>query len=103
MDTHWSKRKKQKDLYRQIIQDQIKQGKIRRHLGKVKVTYIGYKSSFMDWDNFASSAKYPMDGLVKEKVIIDDNPNIVVEFIPKQIKCKRVDQKVIIIIEDINQ
>ena len=67
----------------------------------LQVTYIGYKSLFMDWDNFVSSAKYPMDGLVKEKIIADDNPNVVIEFLPKQIKCKRKDQRVVVIIEDV--
>ena len=101
MNGHWTKIKKQKDLYRQIIRDQLKEGKIRKHEGSVFVTYIGYKSSFMDWDNFVASFKFIGDSLVKEKIIVDDNPRVIIEFRPKQIKCKRIDQKVVIIIEDI--
>lgn len=101
MNGHWSKIKKQKELYRQIIKDHLKEGKMRRHEGAVFVTYIGYKSSFMDWDNFVASFKHIGDSLVKEKIILDDNPKVIIKFTPKQIKCKRVDQKVIVIIEDI--
>jgi hypothetical protein len=55
----------------------------------------------MDWDNFCSSFKHVGDALVKEGVILDDNPAIVVSFVPEQLKCKRADQKVIVIIEDV--
>ncbi len=101
MRGHWSAIKKQKELYQQIAKDQLKEGKIRRHLGQVKVTYVGYKSCLMDWDNFCASFKHIGDALVKEKILVEDNPKIIQEFLPKQIKCKRVDQKVIVIIEDI--
>lgn len=101
MRGHWSNTKKQKDLYCQIIKDELTAGKLRRHEGKVKVTYIGYKSALMDWDNFCASFKHIGDSLVKQKIIKEDNPKIVVEFIPKQMKCKRIDQKVIVIIQDI--
>jgi flavoprotein len=54
----------------------------------------------MDWDNFAASFKHIGDALVSNKVIKDDKPGVVVQFLPEQIKCKRVEQKVVIIIED---
>lgn len=101
MRAHWSTVKKQKDLYRQIVRDHFKSNKVRQHEGMVKITYTGYKSLFCDWDNFVSSFKHIGDSLVKEGVIVEDNPKIVVEFIPKQIKCKRSEQKVVVIIQDV--
>lgn len=101
MRSHWSVIKKQKDLYRSIIREQLRVGKVRRHEGAVMITYIGYKSNLMDWDNFCSSFKHIGDSLVKEKIIVEDNPKIIQVFTPKQIKCKRVDQKVIVIIQDL--
>lgn len=101
MRAHWSSTKRIKDLYRQIIREHFRTNKVRKHEGPVKVTYIGYKSSLMDWDNFCASFKHLGDSLVKEKVIVEDNPKVVQVFIPKQIKCKRAEQKVIVIIEDI--
>lgn len=100
MRGHWSVIKKQKDLFCLIINQQLKEGKLRQHAGEVTIEYIGYKSMLMDWDNFCASFKHIGDSLVKEKIIIDDNPKIVTQFIPQQIKCKRSEQKVVIIIKD---
>lgn len=100
MRSHWSNSKKQKDFYKSVIMDQCRQGKIRKHLDKVTIQYIGYKSVLMDWDNFASSFKHIGDALVESGIIKDDKPTIVTKFIPQQIKCKRIEQKVVIIIKD---
>lgn len=100
MRSHWSSTKKQKDLYGMIIKDHINQGKVRKHDGKVSIQYIGYKSVLMDWDNFCSSFKHIGDALVKAEIITDDKPSVVIEFIPQQVKCKRIEQKVLVIIKD---
>jgi hypothetical protein len=100
MRSHWSNTKKQKDLYQMIIADHLREKKIRRHEGKVTIQFIGYKSVLMDWDNFCSSFKHIGDALVKSNIIVDDKPSVVIQFIPQQIKCKRVEQKVIVIIKD---
>jgi hypothetical protein len=97
---HWANLKKQKDLYCLIIGDHIRENKMREHEGKVTIQYIGYKSLLSDWDNFGASFKNLGDSLVKMKIIKDDNPSIVTQFIPQQIKCKRSEQKVVIIIKD---
>ena len=100
MRSHWSNTKKQKELYQTIILQHLKEGKVRNHIGEVTVEYIGYKNRFMDWDNFCSSFKHIGDALVKMKIIADDSPRIVTQFIPNQIKVKQIEQKVVIIIKD---
>lgn len=100
MRSHWSNVKKAKKTYSQIILSQ--NHNTLEHKGKVAIEYIGYKSILMDWDNFCSSFKHIGDCLKGCRVIKDDKPSIVMEFIPKQIKCKRKDQKVVIIIRDYN-
>jgi hypothetical protein len=55
----------------------------------------------MDWDNFSASFKHIGDALVDLGVIVDDKPSIVTQFLPQQIKSKRVDQRVEVIIEDV--
>ena len=56
----------------------------------------------MDWDNFSASFKHIGDALVKAGVIQDDNPQIIVDFLPKQVKVsKRKQQRVEIIIKDV--
>ncbi len=100
MRAHWSETKRMKNIYAEIIRIDILNKKVHSHPGKVKIRYIGYKSHLMDWDNFCSSFKHIGDALVEARVIVDDKPSIVIQFLPEQIKCKRVDQKVIIIIED---
>jgi len=100
MRSHWSNTKRQKDLYKLIIGDHLRENKVRKHEGKVTIQYIGYKSILMDWDNFCSSFKHIGDALVEKEIIQDDKPSVVTQFIPQQIKCKRDEQKVIIIIKD---
>lgn len=100
MRSHWSKGGRLKKLYCKIIRDHLLENKVRKHKGKVIVEYVGYKSILADWDNFGSSAKFPMDCLVKEGIIKDDKPAVVVKFLPQQIKCKRSEQKVVVIIKD---
>ena len=94
---HWAAAKKRKLKYQYLIRSQTKN----RHKGSVRIQYIGYKSILMDWDNFAASFKHIGDSLVNCKVIADDKPDIIVEFLPKQIKCKRKEQKIVVIIEDL--
>jgi len=94
-ENHW-KAIKRRELYKVLIRSQT----TNRHKGKVIIKYIGYKSILMDWDNFAASFKHIGDALVSNKIIKDDKPAVVVQFLPEQIKCKRIEQKVVIIIED---
>jgi Holliday junction resolvase RusA-like endonuclease len=101
MRSHWSETKKMKKLYCQIIKDQLPAKY--RFEGAVSIEYVGYKSSLMDWDNFCSSAKHILDSLVKCGVIINDNPKIVKEFLPKQVKCSRASQKVEVIIRNFKE
>jgi hypothetical protein len=92
---HTAKRKKEK--YKMLIQSQTRN----KHKGKVRIDYIGYKSRFMDWDNFAASFKHIGDSLVAAGVIVDDKPSIIIEFHPQQIKSKIKEQRVEVIITDL--
>lgn len=94
---HWTSALKKKNLYKVLCREQNPN----KHPGKVIIHYIGYKSILMDWDNFSASFKHIGDALVELGVIVDDKPSIVTQFLPQQIKSKRIDQKVEIIIEDV--
>jgi len=95
---HFHAAKQTRDKYRLIIMSQTRN----RHKGKVVIEYIGYKIRLMDWDNFSASFKHIGDALVKANVLTDDNPKIIIRFLPEQIKVsKRIEQKVIIKIKDI--
>lgn len=69
--------------------------------GKVMIIYTRYGSKLMDWDNMCSTAKFPFDGLKNNKVIVDDSPEYIVQFVPKQVKCRRKDQRTEITITNI--
>jgi hypothetical protein len=94
---HFRNAKKRKNLYTILCREQNPN----KHPGKVIIHYIGYKSVLMDWDNFSASFKHIGDALVDLGVIVDDKPSIVTQFLPQQIKSKRVDQRVEVIIEDV--
>lgn len=93
---HWAKRKQRKDRYFIILRSQT----TNRHKGCVSFTYIRHTVRYLDWDNHCASAKLVLDCLKDAKIIIDDKPDIIVEFIPKQVKAKRGQGYVEIIIED---
>jgi len=101
MRAHWTHVKKIKETYAKIISDHLISGKVKKHSGAVQIEYIGYKSILMDWDNFCSSFKHIGDALVERGVITDDKPSVVHKFLPNQVKCKREEQRVVIIITDI--
>jgi Holliday junction resolvase RusA-like endonuclease len=56
--------------------------------GKVTIAYTRSSVVAPDWDNISASFKPIGDALVTNGVIEDDNPNVVVEFIPKWRKAK---------------
>lgn len=72
-----------------------------RHLGRVTITVQRYACRLMDWDNFCAGFKPIGDALRHTKVIVDDNPEIVVKFIPEQYKvAHKPEERVIIRIND---
>lgn len=98
MRQHFHKTKPLKDKLTALILSQRPRG----HCvitAPCRVTYIRHTSTLMDWDNACASFKHIGDALVAAKIIVDDNPTVLAEFIPKQIKCKRKEHKTQIIIE----
>lgn len=84
--------------FRWIIKSQTKN----RHLSTVRITFTRYACSLQDWDNFAGGFKYVGDALVREMVIVDDKPAVVLEFLPKQVKVKtKAEERTMILIEDL--
>jgi len=82
-----------KDMYYILLLSQ-KQPKLK---GSVKVIYTRYTTRLMDWDNHCASFKHLGDSLVKIGIIEDDNPNVIKEFIPKQVKVKTKKEEMITI------
>lgn len=65
----------------------------------VRITYTRYCNRFMDWDNAVSSFKHIGDAIVDAGIIADDSPKIIQQFIPRQIQCKKADERTEILIE----
>jgi len=65
----------------------------------VRVTYIRYVSHLMDWDNACASFKHIGDGLQTAGILADDSPDVIAEFLPRQVKCKMKERRTEIIIE----
>lgn len=65
----------------------------------VRVTYIRYTAHLMDWDNAAATFKHIGDALQRAGVLVDDSPKVIVEFLPRQVKCKMAERRTEIIIE----
>lgn len=76
--------KKVKEALRLLVRSQ----NIKPIKGKVRVEYIRYSNRLMDWDNAAASFKHVGDALVMEKVIEDDHPKIIRDFVVRQVLSK---------------
>lgn len=98
---HYSKAKKMKDKLKLIFLSQKPKG-MRVIDEPVRIIYKRYTSVYMDWDNAAASFKHIGDALQDALIILDDNPNIVKEFIPQQIKVPRKEARTEIEIEFLN-
>ena len=55
------------------------------------LVYTVHTSLWMDWDNAASSAKLPLDALVRLGVLPDDNTKWITSMDIRQDKCPRKD------------
>ena len=95
---HWRKRNKLRDQYVWLVKELTKN----RHPGPVKLTLTRYSSGVaMDYSNLVSTGKLTVDSLVIAKVIIDDKDSIIQKQEYFQVKCKKDEQKTVIVIEDI--
>lgn len=98
MRLHWTKRKKLKESLCVLIKQQTRH----RHAGTVKVYWVRYTTKPMDWDNHCASAKHVLDALVDCRVITDDKPAVVKEFVPVQHHVKkRAEERCVVIIKDL--
>ena len=92
---HWAKRKKLAERLDWIVRLQTSYC----HKGAVHVELVRYSMSsiLLDFDNLVSTGKYPIDSIVRRKVIIDDNPSIIVSRIYRQVKVKSKDEQCTIV------
>jgi hypothetical protein len=91
---HYRKAMQRKDNYYYLLLTQ-NQPKFK---GEVEIIYTRYTTRLMDWDNHCASFKHIGDALVKIGTIEDDNPKIVVKFIPKQVKVSSKKEECVIIV-----
>lgn len=66
--------------------------------GPVTIDFIRHTSMFMDEDNLASSFKKIGDSLVRAGILSDDNPKILTKLNCSQVKCRRKETYMEIII-----
>jgi Holliday junction resolvase RusA-like endonuclease len=95
---HWGR-------YAKIKQDWvwlIKQQKLKKHIGPVKIEFTRRSVQMMDLDNVGASFKVVGDALEEEGIIQNDSPEIVEHLIINWEKCrKRKDQGITVRIEGV--
>ncbi len=80
----------------------IMAARIPKFKGAVEIIYRCYRVQLMDWDNHCASFKYLGDALVKQGIIEDDKPAVVVRFLPEQVKVlARVRERTEVVIRSI--
>jgi hypothetical protein len=93
MRAHFSEVKKQKEKLKSIIATQTKN----KHLGFIRIEFSRFAHKLMDWDNHCASFKHIGDTLKDCGIIVDDNPKIVIQFIPYQFKIKMAEKEYMIV------
>lgn len=99
MREHFREVTKRRNSYRARLENM----KVPKFNCQIQVTFTRHTCRLMDWDNAGASFKSIGDALRIAGVIIDDSPLWIVNFIPKQVKCRRADQKMEILIEPIGE
>lgn len=75
---HWGVRHRESRRWYRLILDKAKTNQIfGLELEKAHLTLTRHSSHELDVDNLCGSWKYPLDGLVKAKVIKDDKPSVI--------------------------
>lgn len=66
-----------------------------------RITFYHYRKRLLDYDNLCTKAI--LDGVVREGILRDDNPQIIKEVRQKQIKIKSPEkERVMVLIEEID-
>lgn len=95
---HWAKKRKFIQRLFYLVKSMTKN----KHAGPVGFKLIRYSTGrLMDMDNLVSTGKFPTDTIVMAGVIIDDKPEIIQKREYEQIKCKKGEQRTVIIITDL--
>ena len=92
-------RKKRKDE----IKAEILRQELTKFPGIVRLTLERRAVKLMDWENFIATMKLPNDIFVELGIIKDDNPAVIVEFIPLQKRVgSRAEECTIFLIENLD-
>lgn len=96
--THWARKKAMKNYYHYHVKSQTSNA----HPGPVKLSLTRYSTGVeMDYDNLVSTGKNLIDSIVSAGVIKDDKKSIIQQREYEQIKCKKGEQRTVIIITDL--
>ena len=85
---------KHHESYRLEIRSKV--GPMHECFDRCKVTVTRHASRQLDWDNMGGGLKFLLDAMVKNKIIVDDNPKCIVSLDLKQEKCTRKEEKTVI-------
>lgn len=100
---HWTARQEYFGSWYWKIAAAVAESGWPRFTGAVRITITRYSVEAMDWDNYGSSLKPVMDGLIKSQVIQDDNPSIVTKLELAQAQCRSSDRRIQIDIEEVSK
>lgn len=100
---NWYKRKKNADYFKSLVSYQIIEKNLTQKplWNKCVLSFVVYRSRFMDFDGVTSTLKPVVDGL-KGLIIVDDSWEITGSWCIDQKKCKRGEESILITISKIS-
>ena len=99
---HWNKRKQLKQAFKwELLVAGACEDKYKVNGAKNRrVAIKAFRARLLDQDNFIGGLKPLLDGLIELELIHDDGPEYL-DLKAEQIKARRIDQRLEIIVEDI--
>lgn len=77
---HWAKKAKKVKQWRVMAAWMASKHRPKTPFSKIELSIIRFSSQPMDADNAIASCKPLIDGLKDAKIIVDDNPNVIVKI-----------------------
>ena len=79
MMSHWRMKQKEIKMAHTLVYSCTLKKKPILPLKRAKLSFIRVSSRQPDQDNLVFSFKHVQDGLIKAKILVDDNPHVVIE------------------------
>jgi Holliday junction resolvase RusA-like endonuclease len=101
LHAHWRNVQAESKKWHGLVKIYLRHNVPKAPFKKAKLILTRYSMREPDYDGLVGSFKYVVDGLVKAGVIVDDKFSVIGKSEYKWEKCKKIDQRIEVSIENV--